>query len=330
MIVFVTTSAGNQIIGGGDIWVNNFIQHIIPTIEEEVCLIIDNKRPAKHIESSISIPHIFRLENPKLVEDTLDRCDRIIFLHPPYSHREYLMEYQDKWDSVFIQAYAKDITEAGTDFKLYPTKIDLGWQNLLLRKCKNRIWIGLNHSSLLDDWDCITIPNYYTFTENRELVDVDTETIGYAARFESRKNPHWLSGHTAKVLTHKYDYYNISEQYDFKRCKFYEFDMSIHRQWFIDKSWQTFHSAYKNEPFGYSVFDAVNYGKLPILHKDWGIQCNYKYRAETKEDFDEIVREISTENYDSKVLEFNKLREYMEGFASLENWKNKVGKVMNF
>jgi hypothetical protein len=50
MIVFVTTSAGNQIIGGGDIWVNNFIQHIVPTIKEEVCLIIDNKRPAKHIE----------------------------------------------------------------------------------------------------------------------------------------------------------------------------------------------------------------------------------------------------------------------------------------
>ena len=106
--------------------------------------------------------------------------------------------------------------------------------------------------------------------------------------------------------------------------------MSIHRQWFIDKSWQTFHSAYKSEPFGYSVFDAVNYGKLPILHKDWGIQCNYKYRVETKEDFDEIVREISTEKYDSKVLEFNKLKEYMEEFASLENWKNKVGKVMNF
>ena len=118
------------------------------------------------------------------------------------------MEYQDKWDSVFIQAYARDITEAGTDFKLYPTKIDLGWQNLLLRKCKNRIWIGLNHSSLLDEWECITIPNYYTFTENRDLVDVNTETIGYAARFESRKNPHWLSGHSAKVLTHKYDYYN--------------------------------------------------------------------------------------------------------------------------
>ena len=64
MIVFVTTSAGNQIIGGGDIWVNNLIQHIVPTIGEEVCLIIDNKRPAKHIQSSISIPHIFRLENP--------------------------------------------------------------------------------------------------------------------------------------------------------------------------------------------------------------------------------------------------------------------------
>jgi len=138
MILLITTSAGNQIIGGGDIWVNNFIREVAPTLSEEVHLIIDNKRSANHIESSISIPHTFRLENPKKTEELLDKCSRIIFLHPPYSHREYLMEYQDKWDTIFIQAYAKDITDSGTDFKIYPTKIELSWQNLLLRKCKKK------------------------------------------------------------------------------------------------------------------------------------------------------------------------------------------------
>lgn len=325
----VTTSAGNQIIGGGDIWVNNFIKEVVSTLNDEVHLIIDNKRSVNHIESSISIPHTFRLENPKKTEELLDKCDKIIFLHPPYSHREYLMEYQDKWDTIFIQAYAKDITESGTDFKMYPTKIELSWQNLLLRKCKNRIWIGLNHSSLLDDFECITIPNYYTFTEERKLVEECSDTIGYAARFESRKNPHWLSNHSAKVLTHKYDYYNISEMYNFKRCKFYEFDMNIHRNWFVDKSWQIFHGTYKNEPFGYSIFDAVNYGKLPILHKEWGVECNYEYRVENKEDFDDLVKELIETPYEKKLQEFEKLKEYLKEFTDKNKWVEKVGNIIN-
>ena len=329
MIILVTTSAGNQIIGGGDIWVNNFIKEVFSTLNDEVHLIIDNKRSANHIESSISIPHTFRLENPKKTEELLDKCDKIVFLHPPYSHREYLMEYQDKWDTIFIQAYAKDITESGTDFKIYPTKIELSWQNLLLRKCKNRIWIGLNHSSLLDDFECITIPNYYTFTEERKLVEECSDTIGYAARFESRKNPHWLSNHSAKVLTHKYDYYNISEMYNFKRCKFYEFDMNIHRNWFVDKSWQIFHGAYKNEPFGYSIFDAVNYGKLPILHKEWGMECNYEYRVENKEDFDDLVKELIETPYEKKLQEFEKLKEYLKEFTDKNKWVEKVGNIIN-
>ncbi len=87
MIVLVTTSAGNQIIGGGDIWVNNFIKEVVPTLTQEFHLIIDNKRSSNHIESSITIPHTFRLENPKKTEQILDKCHRIIFLHPPYSHR---------------------------------------------------------------------------------------------------------------------------------------------------------------------------------------------------------------------------------------------------
>ncbi len=329
MIVLITTSAGNQIIGGGDIWVNNFIREVVPTLNEEVHLILDNKRSANHIESSIPIPHTFRLENPKKTEEILDKCDRIIFLHPPYSHREYLMEYQSKWDTVFIQAYAKDITDNGTDFKMYPTKIELSWQNLLLRKCKNRVWIGLNDSPLLKDFDCITIPNYYTFTEERQLVEECSETIGYAARFESRKNPHWLSNHSAKVLTHKYDYYNISEMYNFKKCKFYEFDMNIHRNWFVDKSWQIFHGAYKNEPFGYSIFDAVNYGKLPILHKEWGIECNYEYRVENKDDFDDIIKELIQTPYEKKLKEFEKLKGYLKGFDYKNKWVEKIGNLIN-
>ena len=117
--------------------------------------------------------------------------------------------------------------------------------------------------------------------------------------------------------------------YNFKRCKFYEFDMGIHRNWFIDKSWQIFHSAYKNEPFGYSVFDAVNYGKLPILHKEWGVECDYEYRVETKEDFDDLVNELIHTSYEKKVKECNKLKQYMLQFSDKNKWIKRVGNLIN-
>jgi hypothetical protein len=104
--------------------------------------------------------------------------------------------------------------------------------------------------------------------------------------------------------------------------------MNIHRNWFVDKSWQIFHGAYKNEPFGYSIFDAVNYGKLPILHKDWGIECNYDYRVETKEDFDELINELIEIPYEHKLLEFNKLRVYLQQFSSLKKWVENVGNII--
>ena len=47
---------------------------------------------------------------------------------------------------------------------------------------------------------------------------------------------------------------------------------------FMKLDWGISHSCHTNEPFGYSIFQvAVDWGKLPIIHRDWGKDCNYKY-----------------------------------------------------
>lgn len=51
---------------------------------------------------------------------------------------------------------------------------------------------------------------------------------------------------------------------------------------FMRKDFSIFHGCYHKEPFGYSIFEAVDYGKLPIIHTDWGIGLNYKYEQVQK------------------------------------------------
>jgi hypothetical protein len=90
------------------------------------------------------------------------------------------------------------------------------------------------------------------------------------------------------------------------------------------KNWGIFHGAYFNEPFGYSIFQAVDYGKLPILNKDWAPEVDYKYRVETKNEFDSCVKEIVNDSYEIRNAEFQKLKEYMKKFDNKNEWIDKV------
>jgi hypothetical protein len=46
MIVFITTGYGKNVIGGADIWCNNFIENILPLVKEDYKIIIDNIKRA--------------------------------------------------------------------------------------------------------------------------------------------------------------------------------------------------------------------------------------------------------------------------------------------
>jgi len=90
------------------------------------------------------------------------------------------------------------------------------------------------------------------------------------------------------------------------------------------KDFDIFHGAYFKEPFGYSIFQAVDYGKIPIIHTDWAKEVDYKYRASSKNEFDKMVKKIIGDDAGVRFQEFFKLKTYMMTFDNVENWSAKI------
>ena len=82
--------------------------------------------------------------------------------------------------------------------------------------------------------------------------------------------------------------------------------------------WGISHSAFTNEPFGYSIFESVDYGKLPILHKTWCTDFEYPYRASSKKEFDDIYSKLIETPHSEKSKWFKLLKEFM-----INNYTNK-------
>ena len=40
MIVFITTGYGKNVIGGSDIWCNNFVENVLPLIDEDYKMLV--------------------------------------------------------------------------------------------------------------------------------------------------------------------------------------------------------------------------------------------------------------------------------------------------
>ena len=118
-----------------------------------------------------------------------------------------------------------------------------------------------------------------------------------------------------------------STTYTFPNIKFYQWNPSIHNT-FMNKDFGIFHGAYFKEPFGYSIFQAIDYGKLPIIHTDWAKDVDYKYRASTKNEFDKCIRKILLDSEEERYTQFAKLKTYMLKFQNVESWKNKILKTL--
>ena len=102
MKLLVTTGFGNIIQGGADIWVNNFIELVLPKLRESFVIFVDGKRPPGFIPN---YQHFhFHEENILKSERLLNQADEIIFLHANYHHRPHLWQHRDKWSLIFVHA----------------------------------------------------------------------------------------------------------------------------------------------------------------------------------------------------------------------------------
>lgn len=327
MKLLVTTGFGNIIQGGADVWTNHFIDLVLPQLSDDYFIFVDGRKP-DGFETSLTNYH-FHYDDWSKSEKLLEDCEEIHFLHANYHKREHLWKHKDKWGNIFVHAYLPDMLKYGDSTKQFQTNIDTEAVDDLMKYCKQRIWIGLTDSQLFTDYpdNTITIPNFYEFKEDLLLEKLSDSKIGFTSRIESRKNVHYLDNHRGFVLSGKYDWKNIVEtnQYNFSGIKFYQWDSEI-LDLFMCKDWSISHSCHTNEPFGYSIFQAVDYGKLPILHSDWG-DVDYKYRASSKEEFDSMVEIICRDSYAELLDNWMRLSEWMMKYSNKWKWRDEIKNV---
>ena len=94
--------------------------------------------------------------------------------------------------------------------------------------------------------------------------------------------------------------------------------------------WGISHSAFTSEPFGYSIFEAVDRGKLPIIHKNWCKDLDYPYRASTKTEFRDIYTKLLETSHETKSKWFNDIKSYMKDtFSNKQKWVNDLLDIYN-
>lgn len=337
-ILLVCTGAGNTIQGGADIWVNNFLKEVWPKLPNRTRfrLLIDSKRPANF--NPLSLPpglrYHFHFDDPKITQEWGEESNWIHFLHPHYHMREHLWRFEDIFGICFVHAYPRDMKAIDKylpelDRLQFQTKVDIKWYDEFLMTCKRRIWIGLNKSQLVNNFPnyTYTLPNYYEFQGPASLTTrTKSGEVGFAARAETRKCLHWMNGiKKGYALTGQWDVKNLKETSSFTlpTVDIFQWDPKI-KESFYGKDWGIFHGASFREPFGYNIFEAVDYGKLPIINKDWAPEIDYKYRASTKNEFDECIKQITKDSHETQVKERNKLIDFMKKFDNKNEWADQI------
>ena len=46
--------------------------------------------------------------------------------------------------------------------------------------------------------------------------------------------------------------------------------------------WGISHSCFEDEPFGYSIFQSIDYGKIIVIHKNWCKDMKYPFEDQHK------------------------------------------------
>ena len=344
-ILLVCTGAGNSIQGGADIWVNNFLKEVWPTLPNRTRfrLLIDSKRPVNFNPTSLppGLRYHFHYDDPNITREWGGDSNWVHFLHPHYHMREHLWEFEDKFGLCFVHAYPKDMKDVWKqlpelDRLQFQTKVDVKFYQEFLMTCNRRIWIGLNKSQLLTDFPNYTyiLPNYYEFKGPASLTThVDNGTVGFAARTETRKCLHWMHGiKKGYMLTGQFDVQNLRDttRFQLPTIDLFQWDPQI-KHAFFTKNWGIFHGAYFREPFGYSIFESLDYGKLPIINKDYAIDCDYKYRASTKNEFDDCIKQIQKDSHETRVEERNKLINFLKKYDNKKEWIDQVrSQILSF
>jgi hypothetical protein len=327
--VYYTTAGGPWFNSGADMWVTNWIKEVAPDLEVKPLLIFHRHKPYNYEEYPIDIDHIWTIDEDEIIEK-FNGARKIHILHGYYTPTKAVHQNLEKIDSIVFHNLTKVSLVSQMEKEKY-----LHWygnweyESEMIDKIKNKIWVGLYNFPYKTE-NLYKITNSYNFTENKELSE--STKIAFAARVEGRKNLEYLDDLKSLIFTNSETfekYYRKKFGYKFLKSKIYRFNYK-NKNKFYDMNWGISHSCFEYEPFGYGIFEAVDWGKLPIIHKDWCEGLDYKYKAFDKESFEKIYENICNDSYETRKAEFEKLKNWMiKNFSNKDEWKEKLLDIYN-
>ena len=331
--VYYSTGGGSMVYGGSDVWVNNWLREVAPKLDHPSKLLIHRRRPdGRHIEFESPIEILWQGDDPKLFDKYMNECRKLHILHGYYTPHKLITQNQDKLSSVVIHVSTDLSLKAGFQLgvpKLKHFSANPKWERQVSKMADNVIWIGLDKIPLHDEVDVIDIPNYYEFKNN--LSCNESNVVGFAARCETRKAPHFLDGIDSLAFTDIKDWRWWRAHYKcmFEKTRLYQFNYKNIHRFYGRQDWGISHSCHINEPFGYSIFQAFDYGKLPILQMDWIKDFKYPFRSFTKEQFKEQVDNISSLSVQERNDYLDDFREYLRRYDNKSEWSDKYLEIYN-
>jgi hypothetical protein len=284
--VYYTTGGGPWVNAGTDTWVNLWMELIAPKLDVKPILLIHRNKPKGHEDYEFPIEAYWHGDDIDKFEELCNGARRINILHGHYTPMKVINNNLDKIHSNVLHNSVDHIlkSQVGTDayFGWHPF-IDSIWEQKVNTHTKHNIWIGL--------YDILTentnITNFYEFKYNVSLSK--SKNLGFASRCEGRKNPHYLDGIKSFIFTNSFHFKTVWKgfaKYDYSKSKIYHYDSKF-KDMFYNMDWGISHSSFSSEPFGYGIFEAVDRGKLPILHKEWCKDLDYPYRVSSKKEFND-------------------------------------------
>lgn len=327
--VYYTTGGGPWVNAGTDTWVNLWMELVAPKLDVKPILLLHRNKPKGHEEYEFPIEAYWHGDDMENFEELCSGARRINILHGHYTPMKIIEENKHKIHSNILHNSVDHIlkSQVGTDASIgWHPYLDSSWEIEINNISKHSIWVGLFDILIKNE----NIPNFYEFKHNLELSQ--SNNLGFASRCEGRKNPHYLDGLKSFLFTDSKEFnfiWKSSVKVDTSKMKIYHYN-SKHKDIFYNMDWGISHSSFTYEPFGYSIFEAVDRGKLPILHSTWCKDFEYPYRASSKKEFQDIYKRLIKVPYSEKNHWFKLLKQFMkDNYTNKDKWVEDLLNIYN-
>tara|TARA_S200000501_G_scaffold369268_1_gene408411 strand:- start:786 stop:1790 length:1005 start_codon:yes stop_codon:yes gene_type:complete len=329
--IYYSTGGGSMVYGGSDVWVNQWLKNVAPHLEHPSKLLIHRRKPNFQVEFDSPIEIVWQ-DDPREFDNIVRRSRKIHILHGYYTPHKVIEDNRHKIESMVMHVCIKMSMHAGFQLnvpKLMHFNAEPAWEENVIKWAKKVIWIGMDKTPHHDNMNIIDIPNYYEFNNNQPCND--SNVVGYAARVETRKSVHFLNDVDSVAFTavKPLKWWVKNKLLKMDKLKVIQFDYKNLHKFYSRNDWGISHSCHLNEPFGYSIFQAFDYGKIPILQMDWEKDYEYPFRAYNKKEFDEKLKDICELSVNERQQYVDDFKHRLSKYDNKQEWTDRYLEIYN-